>query len=364
MGEVRAGVFFGNGKFDLQTFARPSPPPGGMVLQVEAVGLCGSDLAQLEGAAHVPGETSPVVPGHEIVGRILEKADDCVDPLTVGTRVAVDQVLRCGRCSACQAQRPHCEDMRVYGYSFGLDEGAGLWGGYGEYMALQPGTHLAPLPEEIPAAELTLFEPLSSAINWFTKAGLVAGETIVIQGPGHMGLALTALARTMGAGKIVVTGMSNDQSRLDAALALGADAVVDVEDRDVREELAAMTHGAMADLVVDMAPGSTATIPLAVELARPGGRILLAGLKHFAEVEGLVSDLIVLKDLSILGGAGMTPASHRRAAELLTTGRLPTALLRGEVYDLDRLDLALDMLARKVPGKDAVRVSLVHQHEN
>ncbi|MBW2267148.1 MAG: alcohol dehydrogenase catalytic domain-containing protein [Deltaproteobacteria bacterium] len=364
MSEVRAGVFFGNGKFDLQRFTRPSPPPGGMLLQVEAVGMCGSDLAQLDGVAHVPGETSPVVPGHEIVGRIFAKADDCESPMAVGTRVAVDQVLRCGRCSACQAQRPHCENMRVYGYGFGLDEGAGLWGGYGEYMALKAGTHLAPLPENIPAAELTLFEPLSSAINWFDKTGLVPGETIVIQGPGHMGLTLTALARTMGAGKIVVTGMGSDRLRFEAALALGADAVVDIEDKDVREELAAVTHGAMADVVVDMAPGSTATIPLAVELARPGGRILLAGLKHFAEVEGLVSDLIVLKDLSVFGGAGMTPASHRRAAELLMAGQLPTDVLRGEVYTLDQLDLALDMLARKVPGKDAVRVGLVHQHDN
>ena len=363
MGQVRAGVFLGGGRHEVRTFAAPQPPPGGMVLRVEAVGMCGSDLAQLAGDAHVPGEILPIVPGHEIVGRIHAKADDCPSPLQVGTRVAVDQVLRCGVCPPCRAQRPQCENMRIYGYGFGLDEAEGLWGGYGEFMAIKAGTHLAPLPDDVPAEELTLFEPLSSAINWLASIGFAPGETIVIQGPGHMGLALTALARLMGAGKTIVTGMSNDALRLETALEVGADVVIDVERDSVEERVDSLTQGVGADVVVDMAPTTTATIPLAIDIVRPGGRILVAGLKNQAEVKGFVSDQLILKDLTIRGGAGMTPATHRRAADLLTQKKLPTRALRGSVYSLDQLDEALEMLARKVKGEDAVRVSMVHSHK-
>ena len=179
----RAVVFGGDGTWKLRhDFSVPTPPPGGAVLAVEAVGLCHSDVAQLAGHKHVPGEVSPVVPGHEIVGRVHALADDADLGVAIGDRVAVDIVW----------YGPPSEDnpfaVRCYGYSFGLDEGAGLWGGYGEYMAVLAGTHLAKLTEDVSAEELTLFEPLSNMVAWLGQAGFQAGQTIVIQGPGHMGL--------------------------------------------------------------------------------------------------------------------------------------------------------------------------------
>ena len=355
----RAVVFAGDGTYELREFDRPSPPPGGAVLQVEAVGLCASDVAQLHGHQHVPGEVSPTVPGHEIVGRVhaLDAGADL--GVAVGDRVGVDLVRRCGTCAVCRSGSPYCENLRVYGYSFGLDERSGLFGGYGEYMEILPGTQLVALPDDVPAEELSLFEPLASCVHWSDRlGGLRGGETVVIQGPGHMGLIFTALARAAGAGTIVVTGTHADAFRLAAAREVGADETVDVEEEDLVRRVRSITGGRMADVVVDLADKAVETVRLALDLAAMNGRVLLAGLKNMAPVE-LPSDLIVLKGLTLTGGPGSTPESMRAAGALLREKRLPTRALRGEVLTLDEIDEAMALVAR-AGDHDAVRVSLRH----
>jgi len=101
---------------------------------------------------------------------------------------------------------------------------------------------------------------------------------------------------------------------------------------------------------------------MAVDLTRSGGRILLAGLKHFAEVPGLVTDHIVLKSLQLFGGAGFTPASMAAAVALIESGAVRTDVVAGEVFDLDHIDDAMALLTRSLPGRDAVRVGLKHTH--
>ena len=109
----RAVVFGGDGTYELREFAVPSPPPGGAVLRVEAVGMCASDVAQLHGHKHVPGEVSPTVPGHEIVGRVHALDPGADLGVAVGDRVGVDLVRRCGTCAVCRSGSPYCENMRV-----------------------------------------------------------------------------------------------------------------------------------------------------------------------------------------------------------------------------------------------------------
>jgi threonine dehydrogenase-like Zn-dependent dehydrogenase len=101
------------------------------------------------------------------------------------------------------------------------------------------------------------------------------------------------------------------------------------------------------------------TVQTAVDLVRWNGRILLAGLKHFQPVS-VVSDWIVTKALTVVGGSGYTLDSMRRAVEMLESGEANSDLVAGEVFGLDRIDEAMALLAREVPGRDAVRVSLRH----
>ncbi len=353
MDSCRGVVFLGDGSYELRDFPMPLPGAGEAVLKVEAVGMCGSDVTQLQGIQHVPGEVSPVVPGHEIIGRVHSLGAGAGFGVEVGQRVAVDLVVRCPR----TAENVSGIEA-VYGFTLGLDRGHGLWGGYGEYMGILPNTQLLPLRDDIPAAELTLFEPLGSAVNWIERVGVKDGDSVVIQGPGHMGLICAAMARVAGASKIIMTGTSADALRLEAARSIGVDHTIDVEQEDVIAKVAEYTGGMMADVVMDLAADTPVTVQLCIALTTFEGRILLAGLKNEAPIE-LVTDYIVLKGLTVVGGAGSTPSSMRRAAALLNGGKIPTQQLLGEVLTLDQLDEAMALLQRKA-DRDAIRVSLRH----
>ncbi len=343
----RAAVFLGDDRAEVREFPVPDPPPGGAVLRVEAVGLCGSDVAQFHGVALIPGASAfPVVPGHETVGRVARLAPEADLGVAEGDRVAVDEVLS-------------VDPYRVYGYTDMVGDGrVGLWGGYGEYMEIFPGTRLHRLGDSRPAEEVTLFEPLANALNWVQVVGIEEGDTVVVQGPGHQGLAVLEAVLARRPGMVIQTGVAADGLRLDTARAIGAHHVIAVDVDDPVAAVADLTGGRMADVVLDVA-SVTQTVALSVDLVRVGGRILLAGLKHF-EPASLVTDLIVLKALSVFGGSGYTPASMARAVEMLEAGEVRSDLVVGEVFDLDHIDEALALLARTDPSRDAVRVGLRH----
>jgi threonine dehydrogenase-like Zn-dependent dehydrogenase len=342
-------VFNGDGTYDIRDFEQPKPPAGGAVIKVEAVGMCSSDVSQLAGHKHVPGEVAPVVAGHEIVGRVEELADDADLGVSVGDRVAVDLMLRGGDAGK----------FVLYGYTLGLDEESGLWGGYGEYMSVLPGTNLMPLTESLPAEHLTIFEPLANAVNWVELAGVGAGQSVVVQGPGHVGLMCVVAAKVAGAATVVATGTSADALRLEAARSAGAQHTIDVDAEDMAARVKEITRGIGADAVITCAPMSTGALEQALDAVRFGGTVVLAGLNDMTPVE-VVADRIVLNSLTIKGGAGSTERSMRTAVDYLNQGRVPTEALLGEVFSLDAFDEALALLKREHPTREAIRVTVRH----
>jgi threonine dehydrogenase-like Zn-dependent dehydrogenase len=344
-----AAVFLGDDRYEIREFAVPDPPPGGAVLRVEAVGLCGSDVAQFHGVELVPGgSVFPVIPGHETVGRVVKLAPDAALGVQEGDRVAVDEIL---------SQAP---PFRIYGYSDMTGEGrVGLWGGYGEYMEIFAGTRLHRMSDRYPAEQLTLFEPLANAVNWVDRAGVNEGDTVVIQGPGHQGLAVLEAVLAKRPKRVVVTGTSDDGLRLETARTIGATDVVKVDVDNPIEVVADLTGGMMADVVMYVA-SVVQTVPLCIDLVKWNGRILLAGLKHYAAIPNLVTDMIVMKSLTVVGGSGFTPESMARAVEMLETGEAKSELVLGEVFSLDGIEEAMGLLARSDPNRDAVRVGIRH----
>ena len=350
----RAGVFPGDGSYEVRELTVPEPPAGGAILRVEAVGLCGSDLAQLQGVELVPGGSMfPIVPGHEVVARVSRLAPGADLGVAEGQRVAVNEILSTA-------------PFRLYGYSDMTGDGRlGLWGGYGEYMEIFAGTVLYPLSDVLPAEQLTMFEPLANAVNWVEVIGVDEGETVVVEGPGHQGLAVLEAVLARRPARVVVTGTSADGLRLDVARAIGASHgipvdTVEVDADDLGTVVRDLTGGEGADVVFDVA-SAPATVTTAIDVVRARGRVLLAGLKHFAPVPDLVSDLIVLKGLRVFGGSGFTGASMASAVALLEQGSVRADLVAGEVFDLDGIDEAMALLARSDPARDAVRVSLRHR---
>jgi threonine dehydrogenase-like Zn-dependent dehydrogenase len=340
----RAIVFNGDETWEEREFPVPVLRPGCAVLKVEAVGICHSDVDQFRGHPPVPsGGIFPVVPGHEIVGRIESITPEAAAAFGVreGDRVGVRSVVWLGNAPT-----------RVYGFDFPLTEGSGLFGGYAEYMELVPGSQVHKLRDDLPATELTVYECLTNAITWIRP--VAPGRALVVEGPGHLGLAAVVGAKAAGVGPIIVTGLSRDRMRLDTALRIGADHVIDVEREDAVARVAEITGGAMADFVLDAASGNPITLKTAMDLVRTGGTIIAAGMKDRL-LDGFDVTQIPLRHITILPGGGL---DLPLACTLINEGKVPTRELLGASFPLERFEEALALADRRVPGTDAVRVSL------
>src|SRR5215472_4673380 len=340
----RALVMPGDGTWELRELPVPDPPPGGAVLRVEAVGMCHSDVDHMHGIVHTPwGGAYPSIPGHEIVGRIDALAEG------TGARWGVKE----GQRVAVRESVPLPGGIRVYGHDFGIDERSGLFGGFADYMELLPETLVEPLPDDIPAEELTVWEPLAIAVRWATA--VTPGSSVAILGPGHLGLASIVAARAAGAERIFITGTASDALRLGAARRLGVEEAVDISATEPVERIRELT-GDGVDVVIDAASGSTSTVTQGMQMARRGGTVVIGGLKDRKPVDGFISDWIPMRQLHLHAGL---PGDHvKTSVELIRQGQVPTAALLGEVVTVDGLGDALSLLARELPGRDAIRLAL------
>ena len=328
--------------------ARDLPEPAigddDALLQVEACGLCGTDHEQYTGALH-PGYA--FVPGHETVGVIEEIGASAAQRWGVdrGDRVAVEVFQSCGRCEPCRSgvyrrcERHGLADM--YG-CIAVDKPPGLWGGYAERQYLGPDTLLVPVPERLDPVVATLFNPIGAGIRWgVTVPGTQSGDVVAVLGPGVRGLSVAAAAKEAGAGFVLVTGRgARDAERLALAPEFGADITVDVEEHDPMRALREATGG-LADVVIDVTAKAPAAFAQALALARPGGTVVVAGTRGVAEAPGFGPDVIVGKELRVIGALGVDADAYRAAFELLAVRRYPFAELPRRVA---RLDDAADLI--------------------
>jgi alcohol dehydrogenase len=314
------------------------------VLRIEACGLCGTDHEQYTGV--LPAGFA-FVPGHEAVGVIEAVGPGAAKRWGVrsGDRVAVEVFQSCRRCDACasgmyrRCERHGMADM--YGF-IPVEKAPGLWGGYAEYQYLSTDSMLLPVPGGLDPVVATLFNPLGAGIRWAaTLPGTGPGDVVAVLGPGVRGLSACAAAKEADAAFVMVTGVSpQDDERLRLASAFGADLAIDVRTTDAAKAVRQATgHG--ADVVVDVTAKAPAALAQAITVARRGGTIVLAGTRGATEIPGLQPDLIVFKELHIVGALGVDAPAYQAALDLLATGRYPFA-------DLPRwctpLDGAADLL--------------------
>ena len=161
-----------------------------------------------------------------------------------------------------------------------------------------------------------------------------------------MGMATIVAARAAGASTVIVTGMARDQFRLDCALQVGADHVIDVETEDPVERVREITGGRMADVVIDAAAGNPITVNLAMDLVHKGGHVVIAGMKD-RPLEGFHSDWIPTRRITLHPGAGLDTEA---AVALINAGKVPTAELLGETFPLERFEEAFALMTCRIPG--------------
>ncbi len=329
------------------------------ILQIEACGICGSDYEQYEGVLKMP---MPVIPGHEPLGRIAKIGDRAAARWGVdqGDRVAVETMLSCRYCANCYDGHYHlCMNRKMYSY-VPLSEPPGLWGGYAQYMYLHPNTIVHKISRDLPANIAVMFNPLGAGFRWAAEIPRTRpGDTVVILGPGQRGLASVIACREVGAGTIIVTGISADSEKLKVARIFGADHTIDVEQENSVERVKQITGGRGADVVVDVSAYATQPVVDALGMVRPGGTIVLAGVKGFKPVNNFISDMIVMKEITIRGAIGVTSSGYKTAIRLLETGKVPFARMHTHDFALKDAERAIKTLARLIPGEESIHSCLI-----
>jgi 2-desacetyl-2-hydroxyethyl bacteriochlorophyllide A dehydrogenase len=356
--ETAAMVQTGPRKLELRNLPLPEIGAEDALLRIEACGICGSDVEQYQGALRLP---FPLIPGHEPLG-IIERIGDRAAQrwgVDVGDRVAVETMLACKFCDVCLAGRYHlCRTRRIYSY-IPLEQVPGLWGAYAEYMYLAPNSVVHKMDRSLAPETAVLFNPLGAGFRWAVEIPATQpGQSVVILGPGQRGLASVIACRHVGAGTIVVTGLASDAPKLALARSFGADVTVDVENENARERILAATDGG-ADVVVDVSAYATEPVAAALDYVKPGGTIVLAGVKGHKPVPDFISDKIVMKEISIRGAIGVTTTGYAQAIRVIESRKLPLEKMHTHDFRLRDAEEAIRTLAGEAAGPRSIHSCLL-----
>lgn len=316
-----AAVFEGQGKLSVREVPIPRiKNPDDVLLEVEAAGVCGTDLHILEVPPGHPATPGAIL-GHEYVGRVLETGS-AVTTVQPGDRVVVAPNLYCGVCGPCAGGRPNqCEHFTTLGIY--------LDGGFAKYN-VAPERALFKVAPTLPPQEAVYVELLSCIVGGTEKVRLQPGETVAILGAGPVGLMFELVFKAAGAGKIIMTDIA--PYRLDYARKLGADVVVNVKNEDPVAVTREATGGRGVDVVVD-AVGSL--LPQAIEQAAVGGKIVLFGMNQQAYPQVHQFD-ITRKELTVMGtyiGINTFP----KAIRMLESGVVKPSALTTHMLPLARI---------------------------
>ncbi len=308
----------------MEEIPEPTPGPGEVLVRVGAAAICHSDIRVFRGQKHArPG----VIPGHEVAG-VAAAVGAEVAGLRVGDRVVVCPIVACGRCAFCLSGRRHrCPERRTLGY----DEHGGL----AEYL-LAPAPlvslgHLLPVPPDLPLQRACLTEPLACVLNSLETCGLAAGRSLAIVGAGPMGLFHLLLARTIGAGPIIVS--EPDEERAEAARRLGATRIVDPRREELPAAVLDHTDGLGADAVVVTAGLPEVLKQSLASVRRQGVVSLFAGFPPGTSVP-FDPNAVHYSEVRLTGSQNASPEQYRRVLQLLprlpqidgvTTHRFPLA---------------------------------------
>ena len=323
----------------------PDLEPGGMLVQVEAATLCGTDVHMWHGG---PARMLPYIPGHETSGRIVAMNGARWDvqgrALQEGDRV-LSAYRFCGHCFYCSvANQPTlCSDSIRFGRAR-ADEPPYLLGGCAEYHYIPPGTAIISVPGEVAAPQAASAAcALRTVMHGFERLGaLRSHDTVVVQGSGPVGLYASAVARDRGAGRVLVIGAP--RARLEVAEAWGADETLDITDAPGGDDRHAWvldrTSGRGADVVIQAVAASV--IPEGLGFLRPGGRYLsIGGGGGPISLPGFGQQVTIL---SVRSGEGR---HYHQALEFLRTRgeSTPFERLLSGTYALDATGEALSAMA-------------------
>jgi L-iditol 2-dehydrogenase len=258
--------------------------------------------------------------GHEYSGKVAAVGED-VTSIAVGNRVVSPATAFCGRCLQCKTghmNRCTSSDKRILGTSKAN-------GAFAKYLVV-PDYIVHQIPKGVSLEEAALAEPLACVVHSvIDKTPICPGDTVVVQGPGTMGLMAVEIAKSMGAGKVIVTGVTADQWRFDIATKIGADLTIDVQsEKDPVGIVNGETDGRGADAVIE-ASGSCVACTQALDFVKVAGHVTLLGVR--GQPANIDLDPIITKELTMSGTWGTLPSSWVTTLRLMSSNKVDVSPL-------------------------------------
>jgi len=324
------------------------------ILRVLATGICGSDWPQYN-----DGRLGPRILGHEMVGVIEQIGDAARDRWGAkeGDLVALEEYLPCGHCDLCRAgEYRSCleTDAHLPGerYRYGstpLTQGAGLWGGYSQFLYMHPRTVLHKVPAGMPLNIAAMALPVGNGFQWAYLDGQAGpGKTVVVIGPGQQGLSCGMAAAAAGADNVVVLGLAQDAKRFEVAKKLGATHTIAVDEEDAVKVIKEITGGEGADVIIEASSAGPTIFNTALDMIKKRGTMLCVSGKK-TPVPGFNMDLVIRKQVFLRGTRGHSYQAVELALKTMHSGKFPVELMSTHKVGLKDLDHSL----RIVGGQEA-----------
>ena len=330
--------------FELRIKDLPVPVPGPeeVLIHVGACGICGSDVHGYEGK-HFQF-TYPRVMGHEFGGTVVQ-VGGAVTTVHVGDRVCAETNQPCGTCYLCRhGMGGLCQNRKTNG--FDID------GGLAEYVKI-PAVNVVPVPDDMDLDTAVLIQPFGVSYHALhDRVQLKKGDLVVVLGAGGVGLGAQVVAKCMGA-RTLVTDVTD--YRLDVALKMGADYVVNTAKEDLKEKIDQITDGVGADFVLECVGGSQCkTLEQALNVVKFRGTVITMGTFSSPEVT-MNPNLIRWHEINFCGSQGQYGA-YGPVLQLIHSQKADITPMHTHTFPLERAQEAFDLLRHPAPEDHAIKI--------
>ena len=352
--EMKAWVLKSPNELELKTKAIPTPSYSEVLVKIDAVAICATDLDVISYGppALIEGEkpfNKEFTPGHEYMGTVV-KLGPSVDEFQIGDRVTVEIHSGCGQCKRCRmGMYTSCHN---YGLNYGKKNkghranGFTSDGGFKQYAINHINT-LIKVPDDMTDEEATLVVTAGTTMYGLTElGGLVAGESLVVIGPGPIGLLGVAVAKALGADPVILIGTRND--RLEIGKKLGANFVLNVkEENDIVNSVKSLVGDLGADYVVECA-GTEKALDDAIMMTNRGGKICLAAFPHDPIKVNIPH--MVINNIYMYGIRGEGKSATHRAMAFMKQKRFNAKLVHTHTFKMNELPTALKYAKERIDG--------------
>jgi len=309
----------------------PNVGPDEVLVRVHKASICGSDIGLYDYSAAFSGFAKlPTIPGHEFAGEVAQVSSGVSD-FKVGERVVAESILSCGNCKFCLNGQPNiCINFKIFGVHTN--------GGFAEYVSV-PRKNLHHIREGLSFAQAAIIEPLSVGCHAIEDVATTsANDSIVVLGPGPIGLLAAQVARANGCKGIVISGIDVDEKRMAIASKLGFETVNSSKEDLVRKVLDS-TSGLGVDMAM-VAAGSGVALNQACQIVRKGGKILNVAI-YPKPVEVAVTNL-VRREMRLLGTFASTWKNYERAMTLASENKVSLEPLITHSFPLEETKTAIE----------------------